>query len=439
MSAATAVLAGLLTAVAGPPHGRHVAPPALDPDSLTTARDVAGVRIIQRINHRNNLVAVRLYLLGGTRQLTDRTAGIEALLLQAAGFGTDHYPDGQSQRAMARTGAVEVLEPDADWTVTGFIGLRQDFDSAWIIFADRLTNPTLGPDAVRQARDQMLTTVRRRYSDPDKRIQVIANQGAFTGHPYALDPEGTEESLGAITNRDLTEYVHTQLETSRMLLVVVGNVDTARVNGLVTRTIGTLPHGAYKWTLPPPLPHLDRSHWLIETRDLPTNYILGYFTGPPVSNPDYAPFRVATELLSSQLFEHIRVQKSLSYMASAPFLERAVGVGGLYASTPKPEEVLPIMYDQIRWLLQERLDGFLLHRFINSFRRQYLERNGSDADQADLLARAELYLGDYQKTDRFLQQLYRVGPEDVQRVADRYMRIIQWAYIGNTTRMEGHW
>ena len=116
-----------------------------------------------------------------------------------------------------------------------------------------------------------------------------------------------------------------------------------------------------------------------------------------------------------------------------------MGVGGLYASTPKPEEVLPIMYDQIRWLLQDPLDGFVLHQFVTSFRLQYVVRNGADADQADLLARAELYLGDYQRTDRFLQQLYRIGPKDVRRVANRYMRIIQWAYIGNTQRMEGHW
>jgi zinc protease len=97
------------------------------------------------------------------------------------------------------------------------------------------------------------------------------------------------------------------------------------------------------------------------------------------------------------------------------------------------------MYDQIRWLVQERLDAFLLHQYVNTFRLEYLTRNGSDADQADLLARAELYLGDYSHTDRFLQQLYRVGPEDVQRVANRYMRVIQWAYIGDTDRMEGRW
>ena len=411
---------------------------AIDPDSLTTMRQIAGLQVVQRINRGNNLVAVSLYLLGGTRQLSDRTAGIEALLLRAAEYGTDHFPGAQSQRAMARTGAVEMLDPEADWTLTGFIVLRPDLDSAWTVFADRLTHPTLGPEAVRHARDQMLTEVRRRFADPDARIRVIANQAAFTGHPYALDPEGTEQSLGAIDQNDLAVYART-LVTSRMLLVVVGNVDTATVGALVTRTLGTLPHGDYKWTLPPGLPHQDRSHWLIESRDVPTNYILGYFTGPAVSSPDYAPFRVACDLLSSRLFEVVRVQHGLSYSAYAPFLERAMGVGGLYASTAKPEDVLPLMYDQIRELVQEQYDSFLLHKFITSFRVEYISRNAADEDQADLLARATLYLGDYRQTDRFLQQVYRVGGEDVQRVANRYMRVIQWAYIGNTARMEGHW
>ncbi len=339
----------------------------LDPDTLTTARQVAGVRIIQRINRRNDLVAVRLYLLGGTRQLTDRTAGIEELLLHAAANGTEHYPSGESQRAMARAGAVEVLDPEVDWTVTGFSALHQDLDSAWAAFADRLTSPTLDSDAVRQAREQMLTTVRRRYSDPDERIQVIANLVAFSGHPYALDPGGTEESLGAITDRDVTEYLHTQLVTSRMLLLVVGNADTAEVSALVSRTIGTLPHGDYQWTLPP-VPHQEESHYLMQSRELPTNYVLGYLIGPSVSSPDYVPFRVATGLLSSLLYEKIRVQTGLSYAASAPFLERAVGVGGLYASTPKPEAVVPIMLDQIRLLLQRELDGYWLNRFVTSYR-----------------------------------------------------------------------
>jgi zinc protease len=431
------LLAGLLSF--GADREPSTWPRAADPDSLSVSYSVSGLRVIQRGNRANDLVVVSLYLLGGTRQLADSTAGIEALLLRASANGTEHYPDGQGGRAMARTGSVELFEPNVDWTMFGFIGLRPEVDSAWSVFADRLMHPTLTADGVRQARDEMRATVRQRYADPDARIQIIANRVTFAAHPYALDPEGTEESLARLTAQDLTEYARTQLVKSRMLLVVVGNIERAQVESLVTATIGRLPPGNYKWTLPPPVPRQKQSNWLIEARGLPTNYILGYFTGPAASSDDYVAFKLATGLLSSQLFETIRVEHSLSYAAYSPFLERAVAVGGLYASTPKPELVLPMMYDQIRLLLRERIDRYALHRFTNQYVLEHLAQSGTNLGQADLLARAELYLGDYRLTDKYLLQLRRVSPDDIYKAVDRYMRNIQWAYVGDTVRMAGAW
>src|SRR3989442_6277657 len=75
-------------------------------DTLTTAYDVAGIRVLQRRTESSDIVAVRLYLLGGTRQITERTAGIEPLMLRAAA-----YHGGQ---AVDRTGSDVRLEPEAD-------------------------------------------------------------------------------------------------------------------------------------------------------------------------------------------------------------------------------------------------------------------------------------------------------------------------------------
>jgi zinc protease len=433
------LLAGLCWLGVPSPSPTPRAPVPADADSLTTAYTVAGIQVIQHVNRANDLVAVSLYLLGGTRQISERTAGIEPLLLHAAANGTTHYPDGLSQRAMARTGSVEFLDPTVDWTVVGFVTLRPDVDSAWQVFADRLMHPTLAAEGVRLARDRMLATVRRRYAEPDERIQIIANQVTFVGHPYALDPEGTEQSLVRLRPQDLADYAAAQMVKSRMLMVVVGNMDRARIESLVTTTIGNLPPGGYHWTLPPLVPRQQESHWLIEPRDLPTNYILGYFTGPTAASDDYAAFRVATSLLSSRLFETIRVEKGLSYAAYAPFLERAVAVGGLYASTPKPELVLPMMYDQIRFLQREEIERFDLHQYVNTYVLDYLTKSGTNADLSDFLARAELYLGDYRLTDKYMDRLHRVAPEDVLKAINRYMLNIQWAYLGDTARMAGAW
>jgi zinc protease len=430
------VLAALLCLAAGGTPGTTLQ--AIASDSAAMSYDVAGLHVIQRVNRASDIVAVFLYLLGGARQVTERTTGIEALVLRASANGTEHFPGGQARQVMARTGSDEVLEAGVDWTVFGFVGLRQPLDTAWAVFADRLMHPTLDREGVRIARTAMLAAVRRRYSNPDERIRLIANIGAFAGHPYALDPEGTDESLGQLGVEDLAAYARTQIVTARMLLVVVGNVERAHVESLVTATIGRLPRGEYRWSLPPTVPRKP-SHWLIESRALPTNYILGYFVGPSASSDDYEAFHIATDLLSSRLFEEIRVERGLSYATYAPFQDWAVAVGGLYASTPQPERVLPLMNHQIESLLAARVDGFGLSRYVDTYLLDYLEKSSSSAAQADFLARAQLYLGDYRLTDRYMRQLRRVRPDDIWNAVDRYMQNVQWAYLGDTVRMSGKW
>ncbi|HJU65082.1 MAG TPA: hypothetical protein VJ596_05360, partial [Gemmatimonadaceae bacterium] len=63
----------------------HRAPrPAHRADSLTTTFTVSGLQVIHRRSTASDVVAVSLYLLGGTQQLTPETQGIEALMLAAS-------------------------------------------------------------------------------------------------------------------------------------------------------------------------------------------------------------------------------------------------------------------------------------------------------------------------------------------------------------------
>jgi zinc protease len=429
------VAPGLLLAARDAPSGPGRGGPA---DTLTSAYEVSGVRVVQRLSQSNDVVAVRLYLLGGTRQVTERTTGIEALLLRAASYGTARFPGDQSHRALARTGVTVTTEPELDWTVFGFTGLVGDLDSAFRVVADRVMHPTLAEPDVARARAALLVAARRRYTEPDQRLHAIAMQALFQNHPYALDPGGTETSLGALTAADLKAYLRDQVVTSRMLLALVGNVTREHVESLVTATLGQLPRGDYHWVLPPAAPPR-RAHWLIEQRPIPTTYVLGLFAGPPPTSNQYWAFRVATALLSSRLNYAIRTERGLSYAAFAPYIEAAVPVGGAYVSTPKPDKVYAIIREEIEALEQQEVDYFALSRFIDSFSFDYLTANATAAGQADFLARAELYLGSYRTGDEFVKRLHGVSPGDVHRVAAYYMTAIQYAYLGDTARMRGRW
>jgi len=407
---------------------------AIVDDSLTTRFEVAGIPVILRRVTANNVVAANLYLLGGVRQLSPETEGIETVLLEASERGTKKYPKNVLRNRMSQLGSAIGISPGADFTTIGLRSTAGNFDSTWTILADRLIAPVLDPAEVELVKEQFLTAARQRKDSPDALLDFVADSIAFAGHPYALDPIGSEASISSLTPAKLRAYKESQIVTSRMLLVVVGNMTRARVERLVRETIGRLPRGDYKWTLPE-MPPASTGAYVIEQRDLPTNYLQGYYHGPRADSRDYQALRLATAVLSGRLFTEVRSRRNLTYSVNAPFVERAISVGGLYVTTTSPDEVLRIMQEQVNSLKESWITEDGLERLVQQFIVTYFLDNETNADQANMLARSELYQGDFRRADSFVDELRAVTPEDIRTAARKYMTNIRWAYVGNPQRV----
>lgn len=407
---------------------------ALALTSLTTSFDVSGIHVVLRQNAANNVVAANLYLLGGARQIGDANAGIEPILLDVSERGTQRYPKNALRRAMSMLGSEIVVAPSADWTMFGIRSSTEVFDSTWAIFADRVMHPTLAKAEVNVVKAQYLSGINQRRDDPDALVDYLADSITYVGHPYAVSVVGNEKSIPAIDSAALRDYLQKQLVTSRMLLVVVGNVDRAHIERLVNQSIGKLPRGTYAWTPPPRVPDAATAV-VIERRQLPTNYILGYYSGPLANGADYQALRVATSVLTGRMFAEIRTRQNLTYDVHAPFVDRAATTGGLYVSTVSPDTTMKLMRAAVADLQQGMLDPVGLKQLEEQFITEYFLDNETNAAQADFLARSQLYEGDYREADRFVDELKSVTPEAVQRVARKYMKGFRFAYVGDPSKL----
>lgn len=403
-------------------------------DSATISYDVDNVHVIQRSNYANDAVAVNLYLLGGTRQLTPSTQGVESLLLHAGEYGTLKYPGDAWAASWALTGSRIVIDPAADWTLFGFRGIRQDFDASWDAFADRLVNPVFSTSRIALVRQRLITEKHAEDDNPDSYVMNLADSMVFAGQPYGLKPDGTESTLLTLDSATVARYAATQLVKSRLLLVVVGNVSRERLTAAIKRSLGELPEGNYTWTLPAPPPDSPSSvnfAW----RVIPTNYIVGMFRGPDVASSSSPAFRVALALLSSEMTSAIRERRGLSYAASAEYVERGATSGMIYVSTSEPRAVLPLISKEMTVVRELPLLGLNLHGFTDSFIIQYFADNMTNAAQAEFLARAQLYQGDFHKASDAMEQLRHVSPNDVRDAVNKYFRHIHFVYLGDTTQV----
>lgn len=403
-------------------------------DTTTSEFEVNGLRVILRRNTATDVIAANLYLLGGSRQLTPQSQGIEALLFAASERGSRMYPGPRLRQELARVGSLVSLSLNEDWTTYSLKAIRSTFEPSWAIFTDRLLAPTLTQADVDLVRSQMVTMAQRADLLPEGLLNRLADSATFAGHPYAMVTDGTPASLTGLGPPQLREYMQRTFVTSRMLLVVVGNIDRPKLEKLVASSIATLPRGDYVWKSPPPLP--GKKALAVREVALPTNYILGYYAGPIAGTDDYNALRLATAILSGRFFTEIRSKRSLSYAADAPFVERAIATGGVYVTTVDPNATLAIMRYEISRLQTELIDREGLDRLVEQFITEYFLKNETNSDQASFLARAAIYQGDFRAADRFVSDLRRVRPEDIRQAARTYMKNFSFAYVGDPSKLD---
>src|SRR6266568_3891499 len=211
--------------------------------SLVTEFDVNGLKVLIKRREGSQSVATGLFIRGGSENITAANAGIEAFMLNVASEASANYPRDRMRKELARMGTVIGAGVNYDYSVLSMTSTRAFFDHSCNIFGD------------------------------------------VSLHPSLNRPEGTAESVSHLAAEDLRAYHQKTMQTSRLLLVIVGDLDASQIRPRVVAAFGKLPRGDYKVQAPPQLSFAS-STVDVTPRELPTNYVQGMFSAPPITSPD---------------------------------------------------------------------------------------------------------------------------------------------------------
>src|SRR5262249_8055715 len=129
--------------------------------------------------------------------------------------------------------------------------VRASWDETFNLMVDAFLRPALPPAEIELLRRQQLAALKHEQEDPDARLTLLAHQTIFRGHPYEHRAIGTAESVAKRTRAALAAHLAKLRERSRLLFVVVGDVDAARVLDACRAAFGALSRGDYRETTLP--------------------------------------------------------------------------------------------------------------------------------------------------------------------------------------------
>ena len=401
-----------------------------DQIALVSEFDVNGLKVI--VKRRPNMATVSggLFVRGGARNLTAETAGIENFTLEAATEGSKKYPREVLRRETSSTGGGIGAGSNNDFSVLSLASTRRDFDKLWDVFTDVALNPTFATQDVERVRARILTGLREQETSNDSFLNVLQDRIIYANHPYANDVNGTLETIAAFKPADLKAYHKKMMKTSRLLLVIVGDVDANELQKKVAATLGKLPRGNYKEEAYPAIdfskPTVD-----ITERALPTNYIKGVFNAPSLSSQDYYAMRVAMAVLQSRVYSEIRLKRQLSYAPNAELDTNGANTANIYVTTESANESVDVMLDEVEKMRTQLINEKAVSGIAGHFLTLYYMDQETNAAQARELGKYELIGGGWRNAFTFLDKVKEVTPQQVRAVSQKYMKNIRFIVIGD--------
>jgi zinc protease len=398
--------------------------------------EAGGIPVVLKRIEANEVIAVQLFLRGGAALLTPENAGIDRFLLSAALRGTEKYPKDVFHARLAATGTAIGATTAHDYSVFAMQTVVESWDEGWDLWTQALFHPTLPPQEVELVREQLLNAVRQRRDDPDEYVRLISDSLFYAGHPYAVDPLGTERGLEAVTRDALRDWHARRLVKDDLLLVVVGNVERSDLEARVAAAFGGLPERTEP-AAPLPAAEPGAAAVAVVQRTLPTNYVRGYFAAPALDREeDYAALTVAMEILQHRLFEEVRTKRNLSYSVASVLSTRRSNYGLLYVTAVEPDTTLRVMLAEVRRLQDETVDDGTLEQAASVFVTEYYSALQSNASQAAMLGQFEVVGGGWEEAEDFVDEVRAVTPEEVQRVMRAYVHDLHFAVLGDPAKVD---
>lgn len=403
--------------------------------------DVDGLHVILRpTGPANHVIAARLFIRGGlTAMAANLSPAVEDLALEVPAIsGPQWIAKEDYQRLLQKMVTGISGENGRDFSTMGLRCVDEKFDTSWALFSGVILQPRYDSVELRNAKERMITSLRNRNISPEAYAGYLADSVFFHGHPYGRFAQ--ESDVPPISGSYLDSYYRELFVKSRLLLVVVGNVDSTTIHRKVAATLGKLPMGDYQDPEVPVPASAFASTVTVRAPyggPSPTNYVVARYLAPGRNDSLYYPFLRLTSFLSGALFREVRIERNLSYAPDADANFGRTSYGQITVSTTLPDSAWRVVRNNVVDFFRNYIiaDEYMKAGLSSWITSNYLREQTNEL-QANELGVAQLYTGSWTNAFRTYDAIRTMTSEEMNLAAQFYLRNFTVVIVGDPSAVD---
>jgi len=395
---------------------------------------VDGVKVIVKPSG-NHIVVIETFIKGGVQNYNATNAGIEGLAMSSlVECGTLKHDKNSFKDELDKVSGSINGFASKDYSGIAMSCIKGDFDTVWPLYAEVITEPKFDTAEFSRNKGDMISYIKRRESSPDAAIDMMANKTAFANRNYALDPYGTVDVVSKLTAGETKAYYHSILTKSRMLIVVVADLDRATIEKNVKGMLANIKPGS-PFQMKESFFRVYNNSFKAEQRDLATNYIEGVTSGPELDAPDFYAFQLAMRIFWNRGYQEIREKHALTYTPQEYFAPGSTSSAKFEVTTTRPNDYIAVFNNLVDSTKKSGFTGTEVTNMKTKFLTSYYMGNETNASLASAIASNEILHNDWRRAMTVMNNVNKLTVDDINNAFRKYIGNIVWVYQGDPKKV----
>lgn len=389
-----------------------------------------GLKVLISEDHKVPLATFEIWYRVGSRDEESGKTGLSHLLEHMMFKGTQKYGSKVFSKIIQRNGGVDNAMTTRDYTMYFQTMASDRIDISIDLESDRMANLIMDPKETVSERSVVMEERRMRYDD-DPQNSLFENfvATALMTHPYRRPVIGWMSDIASLSRDELYRHYKKYYSPDNAFIVIAGDVNPEETLKKIKAAFGDMRRSEVRHdpVTPEPEQKGEKRIFLRKEAELPS-VILGYHT-PGFPHEDSAGLEVLSTVLSggksARLYRSLVYEKKLALNAGADY-------SGMYLdpflfslwSTPVPgngiAEVEKALFAEIEAIKSVPPTENEVQKAKNQIEASFIFGQDSLYMQAMKIGMFEV-LGGWRLMDRYLERIRKVTPEEVQKVAKKYL------------------
>lgn len=431
MRRASALLASVFVALFAVAAAHAQAPRKVKVDYKETTL-TNGLRVITVEDHSAPVVSIAVNYNVGSRDERRGRTGFAHLFEHMMFQGSENIGKSEQMILVFNNGGVLNGTTNEDRTLYFEALPANQLDLALFLEADRMRSLAITKENLDNQRNAVQEERRLGLDNqPYGKSGEVQQDLLYDNFAYKHSVIGSMEDLTAANVDDVAEFFKIYYAPNNAVLALVGDFDTKDALARITKQFESIPRQPN-----PPAVDMTEPEQKAERRATVDDVLARVprvdlaFKAVTGNTADFYALQVLSAALqggqSSRLYQKLVKEKELTTGVNG-FMDEKRGLGALYIGAnlrpgAKTDAVETSIYEEIERLKKEPIADWELQKAKNSTRRAFINNLQSSLSRAVNLTQYSIYYSDPSLINSRLDKVAAVTKEDVQRVANKYLR-----------------